>query len=146
MACGRTAGPPAAVRGTSGAPAATGCWPMAKAPEVVTSDGIKQRVAPQSLRVPHARRSLPLRGIVPMIGLRSIRPDLDKTGCQEAACRHRRLMAESSPMPAAIVPLQATLGLGDSADALALLWLAGIATLGLSVITPFVTRWLRHRR
>jgi hypothetical protein len=49
-------------------------------------------------------------------------------------------------MPAAIVPLQATLGLGDSADALALLWLAGIATLGLSVITPFVTRWLRHRR
>jgi hypothetical protein len=45
-----------------------------------------------------------------------------------------------------VCTLQAALGLGDAADALALLWLAGIATLVLGVLTPFALRWLRRRR
>jgi hypothetical protein len=45
-----------------------------------------------------------------------------------------------------VCTLQAAFGLSDSADALALLWLAGIATLGLGALAPFVARWLRLRR
>jgi TIR domain len=45
-----------------------------------------------------------------------------------------------------VCTLQAALGLGDTADALGLLWLAGIAMLGLGALAPFVPRWLRRRR
>jgi len=42
--------------------------------------------------------------------------------------------------------LQAVFGISDTADALGLLWLVGIAVLGFGVLTPFVPRWLRRRR
>ena len=42
--------------------------------------------------------------------------------------------------------LQAAFELSDPADALALLWLTGIAILGVSALMPFVPRWLRQRR
>jgi hypothetical protein len=45
-----------------------------------------------------------------------------------------------------VCTLQAAFGLADTADALGLLWLAGIAVLGLSALAPFVPRWLRRRR
>ena len=45
-----------------------------------------------------------------------------------------------------VCTLQAAFGLSDSADALALLWLAGIAVLGSGALAPFVLRWLRQRR
>lgn len=41
---------------------------------------------------------------------------------------------------------QAAFGLSDTADALGLLWLVGIAMLGLGALAPFVPRWLRRRR
>lgn len=45
-----------------------------------------------------------------------------------------------------VCTLQATFRLSDTADALGLLWLAGIAVLGLGALAPFVPRWLRRRR
>ena len=45
-----------------------------------------------------------------------------------------------------VCTLQAAFALHDSADALALLWLAGIAALGMGMLAPFVARWLRRRR
>jgi hypothetical protein len=42
-------------RGAIGRPGAGGRWLAAEVPEVVTSDGLKPRVVPQSLIVPHPR-------------------------------------------------------------------------------------------
>jgi len=45
-----------------------------------------------------------------------------------------------------VCTVKAVFGLSDTEDALALLWLAGIAMLGLGALAPFVPRWLRRRR
>jgi len=42
--------------------------------------------------------------------------------------------------------LQKVFGITDTADALGLLWLVGIAVLALGALAPFVPRWLRRRR
>jgi hypothetical protein len=42
--------------------------------------------------------------------------------------------------------LQDVFGIADTADALGLLWLVGIAVLVLGALAPFVPRWLRRRR
>ncbi|MDP2004259.1 MAG: toll/interleukin-1 receptor domain-containing protein [Rubrivivax sp.] len=51
------------------------------------------------------------------------------TGCYDLACT-----------------LQAGLGLASEADALGLLWLIGIAVLGVGSLAPFVPRWWRRWR
>ena len=45
-----------------------------------------------------------------------------------------------------VCTVQAVFGLSDTEDALALLWLSGIAVLCLGALAPFVPRWLRRRR
>jgi hypothetical protein len=60
---------------------AAGQWLARKAPELVTTDGLRPRVVPQSFSVPPACG-----------GLRCFRRDVDETGCQQAACRQRRPM------------------------------------------------------
>ena len=59
----------------------------------MASDGLKSRVSSQSLKVLPACVRLPLRGPFwgPVCGC--FRRDIDETGCQEAACRYRRLIA-----------------------------------------------------
>lgn len=69
-----------------------------------------------------------LGGVALMVGL-GLANRLADNGCYDLVCT-----------------LQAAFGLSDSADALALLWLAGIATLALGGLAPFLARWLRHRR
>jgi hypothetical protein len=67
-------------------------------------------------------------GALLMIGL-GLANRLADNGCYDLACT-----------------LQATLRLDDIADALALLWLAGLVVLVSSALAPFVPRWLRRRR
>lgn len=69
-----------------------------------------------------------LGGLALMVGL-GLANRLADNGCFDLVCT-----------------LQATFGLSDPADALALLWLAGIAMLGSCALAPFMARWLRRRR
>ncbi len=69
-----------------------------------------------------------LGGVALMVGLGLANRWADN-GCYDLACT-----------------LQAAFAFSDKADALGLLWLAGIAVLGLGALTPFVPRWLRRRR
>lgn len=67
-------------------------------------------------------------GVAVMIGLGLANRYADN-GCYDLACT-----------------LQANFGMADDADALGLLWMIGIAMLGLGAMAPFVPRWLRQRR
>jgi hypothetical protein len=69
-----------------------------------------------------------LGGVALMVGLGLVNRWADKS-CYDLVCT-----------------LQSALGLGDPADALGLLWLAGIVVLGLGALSPFVPRWWRRRR
>lgn len=68
-----------------------------------------------------------LGAMVLMIGLGLVNRWTDN-GCYDLACTVQRAFK-----------------LTDTADALGLLWLAGILLLGLGAVAPFVPRWLRHR-
>jgi hypothetical protein len=68
-----------------------------------------------------------LGAMVLMIGLGLINRWADN-GCYDLACTVQRAFK-----------------LTDTADALGLLWLAGILLLGLGAVAPFVPRWLRRR-
>lgn len=45
-----------------------------------------------------------------------------------------------------VCAVQVAFRLSDTADALGVLWVAGITVLGLGALVPFVPRWLRRRR
>jgi Recombinase zinc beta ribbon domain len=85
---GRARGDP----GRHPAPAgAAGQWLAREAPEVVTSDGLKPGSELQSHCGPPTCVCPPRWGHLLVIGC--FRRDIVETGCQEPACRHRRLMA-----------------------------------------------------
>jgi len=91
--------------------------------------GSRWREAPLTVAGVAWRAAAGLLGGLALLVALGLANRLADNGCYDLACT-----------------LQAAFGLDDAADALALLWLAGIALLALGALAPFVPRWLRRRR